>query len=154
MTAQLFLVLLLPTLGGVWIRRRWTAWVLRKCVLLRRSSMLALVALIAFVIHDEAEGLAAQLEMLLAITTLFTLLAMTAGAATAWGIGLRAADRFTLMVEYAARNLAIVTVVGVTLLGYTEFVLFAAAFFLIQVPLLLTAVAYRRLTSGLSGASG
>lgn len=148
MMSQLFIVLLLPTVAGMCIRWRWTAWVLRKGWLLRRFSMVALVALIAFVIHDQAGSLAAQMKVLLRITTLFTLLAMTAGTATAWGIRLTPAERFTLMVEYAARNLAIVTIVGATLLGHTEFVLFATAFFLIQVPLLLAVVAYRRLKSG------
>jgi len=36
-------------------------------------------------------------------------------------------------------------VVGASLLGQTEFVLFAAAFFLIQVPLMLVAIAFQRL---------
>jgi len=148
MTAQLFVVLLLPTLFGMWIRHRWRAWVNRQGTSLRRISMVALVALIAFVIRDQAVNLGEQIAVLLLITTLFTLLAMTAGAATARVLGLEPRDRFTLMVEYAARNLAIVTVVGTTLLGHTEFVLFAAAFFIIQVPMLLTAVAYRRLVSG------
>lgn len=147
MTAQLFVVLLLPTLFGMWIRHRWRAWVNRQGTSLRRISMVALVALIAFVIRDQAVNLGEQIAVLLLITTLFTLLAMTAGAATARVLGLEPRDRFTLMVEYAARNLAIVTVVGTTLLGHTEFVLFAAAFFIIQVPMLLTAVAFRRLVS-------
>ena len=55
------------------------------------------------------------------------------------------------MVEYPARNLAIATVVGAALLGHTEFVVFAAAFFIIQVPLLQAAVAFRRLKSGKQG---
>jgi BASS family bile acid:Na+ symporter len=148
MMAQLFIVLLLPTVAGMWIRRRWTAWVLRKGSLLRRFSMVALAALITFVIHAQAGSLAAQMEVLLWFITLFTLIMMIAGTAIAWGIRLAPADRFTLMVEYAARNLAIVTIVGATLLGHTELVLFAAAFFLIQVPLLLAVVAYRRLKPG------
>jgi hypothetical protein len=51
------------------------------------------------------------------------------------------------MVEYATRNLGIATVVGATLLGHTELVVFAAAFFLIQVPLLLAAVTLQRMRS-------
>ncbi|MEA3302671.1 MAG: hypothetical protein U9Q75_05260, partial [Pseudomonadota bacterium] len=50
------------------------------------------------------------------------------------------ADRFTLMVEFSVRNLGIVTVVGATLLGNTELVVFAAAFFLIQMPFMMVFV--------------
>jgi hypothetical protein len=53
------------------------------------------------------------------------------------------------MVEYAARNFAITTVVGAALPGHTQFVMFAAAFFIIQVqvPLLLAAVMFRHMSS-------
>ena len=61
------------------------------------------------------------------------------------GLGLSSRDGFCFVVEYAARNLAIATVVGASLLGQKEFVLFAAAFFLIQVPLMLVAIAFQRL---------
>jgi len=152
MTAQLFIVLLLPTVAGMWIRHRWTAWVKNRGAFLRQVSLGALIALVGFVIIDQAERLAEQIGVLLLITIMFTLLAMMAGAATGRGLGLKSHEQFTLMVEYAARNLAIATVVGVALLGHTEFVVFAAAFFIIQVPLLLAAVAFRRLKSGKQGA--
>ncbi|MGB7932387.1 MAG: bile acid:sodium symporter [Gammaproteobacteria bacterium] len=147
MMSQLFLVLLVPTAAGMWIRQRWTAFVKCKGALLRRISVGCLVALVAFVIQDQAGNLGAQIGSLFVITVLFTLLAMTAGAATAWGLRLKPHDRFVFLVEYSARNLAIATVVGVVLLGHTEFVVFAAAFFIIQVPLLLAAVMLRRMKS-------
>ena len=100
----------------------------------------ALVALVVFVIQDQADKLGAQIGSLLIATALFTLLTLMAGAATAWKLGLNAHEQFTFAVEYAARNLAIATVVGATLLGHTEFVVFAAAFFITQVPLMLAAV--------------
>jgi BASS family bile acid:Na+ symporter len=151
MIAQLFLVLLVPTAAGMWIRRRWTGFVKCKGALLRRISLGGLAALVAFVIQDQAENLGAQIGSLLVITVLFTLLAMVAGAATGWVLRLQPEDRFAFMVEYPARNLAIATVVGAALLGHTEFVVFAAAFFIIQVPLLMTAVFLRRMRSGVLG---
>jgi BASS family bile acid:Na+ symporter len=120
----------------------------RKSSLLRRISLGGLAALVAFVIQDQAGNLVAQIGSLLVITALFTLLAMLAGAATGWVVRLQPHDRFAFMVEYPARNLAIATVVGAALLGHTEFVVFAAAFFIIQVPLLMTAVILRRMRSG------
>jgi BASS family bile acid:Na+ symporter len=145
MMSQLFVVLLLPTAAGMWLRHRWTAWVRRHGNLLRQLSMGALVLLIAFIIQDQAENLAAQIGELLLTAVLFTLFAMAAGIAIGRGLGLPSRDWFCFVVEYAARNLAIATVVGASLLGQTEFVLFAAAFFLIQVPLMLVAIAFQRL---------
>lgn len=145
MISQLFVVLLLPIAAGMWMRHRWTAWVRRHANLLRQLSMGALVLLIAFIIQDQAENLAAQIGELLLTAVLFTLFAMAAGIVIVRGLGLSSRDGFCFVVEYAARNLAIATVVGASLLGQTEFVLFAAAFFLIQVPLMLVAIAFQRL---------
>ena len=145
MMSQLFVVLLLPTAAGMWVRHRWTAWVKRHGNLLRQLSLGALVLLIAFIIQDQAENLATQIGELLLTAVLFTLFAMAAGMVIGRGLGLSSRDWFCFMVEYAARNLAIATVVGASLLGQTEFVLFAAAFFLIQVPLMLMAVVFQRL---------
>jgi len=145
MMSQLFVVLLLPIAAGMWMRHRWTAWVRRHGNLLRQLSMGALVLLVAFIIQDQAENLAAQIGELLLTAALFTLFAMTAGIVIVRGLGLSSRDGFCFVVEFAARNLAIATVVGASLLGHTEFVLFAAAFFLIQVPLMLVAIAFQRL---------
>jgi BASS family bile acid:Na+ symporter len=116
--------------------------------LLRQLSLGALVLLIAFIIQDQAQNLATQIGGLLFTAVLFTLFAMTAGVVIGRGLGLSSRDWFCFVVEYAARNLAIATVVGASLLGQTEFVLFAAAFFLIQVPLMLVAIALQRLRGG------
>ena len=45
MMSQLFVVLLLPTAAGMWMRHRWTAWVRRHGNLLRQLRMGAFVLL-------------------------------------------------------------------------------------------------------------
>jgi BASS family bile acid:Na+ symporter len=147
MTTQLFVVLLLPTLAGMWIRHGFAALVQRRGELFRRISIGALVVLIAFVIQDQVHNLVARIGELLLTAVLFSLFAMAAGAATAWGLTQKPDVRFAFVVEYATRNLGIATVVGATLLGHTELVVFAAAFFLIQVPLMLAAVMLQRMKS-------
>lgn len=147
MMIQLLVLLLLPTVAGMWIRHRFAALVQRKGELFRRISIGALAVLIAFVIQDQAHNLVARIGELLLTAVLFSLFAMAAGAATAWGLRQQPDARIAFMVEYATRNLGIATVVGATLLGHTELVVFAAAFFLIQVPLLLAAVTLQRMRS-------
>jgi BASS family bile acid:Na+ symporter len=153
MVSQLLMVLLLPTVAGMWIRHRWPSAVQRRGVLLRRISIGALGALIAFVIQDQLQNLGAQIGSLFLTTVLFSLLAMAAGAATGWVLKLESHQRFSFMIEYATRNLGIATVVGATLLGHIEFVVFAAAFFIIQVPLVLAAVTLHRRGSSDRGVS-
>ena len=148
MMSQLFVVLLLPTAAGMWARHRWTVWVKRHGSLLKQLSLGALALLIAFIIQDQAENLVTQIGELFLTAVLFTLFAMAAGMVIGRMLGLSSRDWFCFMVEYAARNMAIATVVGASLLGQTEFVLFAAAFFLIQVPLMLVATAFQRPRGG------
>ncbi len=140
MISQLLLLLLLPTAVGMWIRQLWPQWVAGRANALRRISILALTLIILFVIWEQTDSLASHFMELSLSASIYTLLTMAVG----WGIGaglkVNPEDRFTLMVEFSVRNLAIVTVVGVTLLGNTELVVFAAAFFLIQMPLMLAAV--------------
>jgi len=147
MITQLFLLLLLPTATGMWVRQRWPQWVARQSNLLRKISILALAFIILFVIWEQSGSLVSHFKELVISASIYTLLTMVAGWGIGTALGVDAADKFTLMVEFSMRNLAIVTVVGATLLGNTELAVFAAAFFLIQMPFMLTAIYfYRRST--------
>lgn len=145
MISQLFLLILLPTATGMWVRHFWPRWVTKRVNSLRKFSILALVLIVLFVVWEQADNLVSHIKELALIASVYTLLTMITG----WGVGvgfkINLAGRITLMIEFSIRNLAIVTVVGATLLNNTELVVFAAAFFLIQVPFMLTAVfLYRR----------
>ena len=75
-----------------------------------------------------------------AAATLLTVLAFGAGWATAWARGAGAVDRFTIGMVFVVRNVGIATALAVTVLGRVEFAVFATAYFLAQVPILLAAV--------------
>lgn len=144
MISQLVLLLLLPTVVGMWVKHFWPQSVARRINSLRRFSILALVMIILFVLWEQAENLASLFKELVLSVSIYTLLTMVVG----WCVGnilqINSADRFTLMVEFSVRNMGIVTVVGATLLHNTALLVFAAAFFLIQVPFLLIAVYLQR----------
>jgi len=145
MISQLFLLLLVPMATGMWVRNIWPKWVARRVKLLRQFSVLALALIILFVIWEQADQLLAHVKELTLIASIYTLLSMAAGWAVGVTFDIKPADRVTLMIEFSIRNLAIVAVVGASLLKNTELVVFAAAFFLIQVPFMLTAIfLYRR----------
>jgi predicted Na+-dependent transporter len=118
--------------------RHWrSAAVKRHAPGLRRLSLAALALLIGVILYDQRGDLLGEIGPTLLAAVLYSLIAMVTG----WGVGRLAAmnreDRVTLVVEFAARNLAITAVVGIMVLGRVEFVLFGALFFLVQVPILL-----------------
>jgi ACR3 family arsenite efflux pump ArsB len=71
---------------------------------------------------------------------LLTVLAFGAGWATGWASGAGATDRFAAGMVFVVRNVRIATAIAVTVLGRVEFAVFATAYFLAQVPILLVSV--------------
>lgn len=145
MALKLAVMLVLPIAAGMALRRWQAPAVERHSRGLRRLSALALLLLIGAILSDQHENIAEDIGPTILAGVLFSVLDMAAG----WSVGrlakLNAEDRFTLLVEFAARNLAIAAVVGIMVLGRAEFVLFATLFFIVQVPILLLAVgAYSR----------
>lgn len=144
MIGQLLFVLLLPVALGMTVRHCWPAWSTRRLGVTQRLALLGLLALIGLVLYDQAALLRVAWRDQVAAALAFTLLAMAAGWAVGWISGLEPRDRFTLLCEFAVRNLAIAVLVAVTVLGRTDFVAFAAVMLLVQIPLLLLAVALYR----------
>ena len=144
MISQLVVLLLLPTIAGMWVKHFWPQSVARRINSLRRFSVLALALIILFVLWEQAEHLASLFKELALSASIYTLLTMVAGWSVGKLLNINPADRFTLMVEFSVRNMGIVTVVGATLLHNTALLVFAAAFFLIQIPFLLIAVFLQR----------
>jgi len=72
------------------------------------------------------------------------LIPVSLGPLAGWTVGFLARadgrERFTLMAEYACRNLAVTALIGVTVLDRPDFLVSGIAFFLAQIPLVLGAV--------------
>ena len=58
----------------------------------------------------------------------------------AWAGGAGEMERFSVAMVFVVRNVGVATALAVTVLGRLEFAVFATAYFLSQVPLLLVAV--------------
>jgi BASS family bile acid:Na+ symporter len=148
MTLQLILLLLFPVALGMSLRHWRAQFVERYGQFLRRLSMCALTALVISIIYNQRQLLGEDLAEVAIAALLFTLCAV----AVAWTIGmlsgLASEDRFTLVLEFSVRNLAITAAIGVTVLGRVEFLLFAAIFLLVQLILaVLMTLIYRRFLS-------
>jgi len=143
MAIQLVTMLFLPVAAGMGLRRLRPRLVKTHRRGLRWLSLLALTLLVALILLDQRQLLLATSAQLTLIAVLYSLGSMAAG----WGLGLlmrlSAADRFTLLLEFTARNLAITTMVGILVLDRPDFVLFATLFLLTQLPLIALAIVIR-----------
>jgi BASS family bile acid:Na+ symporter len=143
MATQLVTMLVLPVAAGMGLRRLRPHLVETHRRGLRWLSLLALALLVALILLDQRQLLLATSAQLTLIAVLYSVGAMAAG----WGLGLvmrlSAADRFTLLLEFTARNLAITTIVGILVLDRPDFVLFATLFLLTQLPLIALAIVIR-----------
>lgn len=143
MAMQLLLMLALPILIGMLMRGWQPAAVRHYSRTLRHLSLLALTALIALILYDQRGLLREASAEIALLALLFSAGAMAIGWTIGWVAGLSVDDRFTLLLEFTARNLAITALIGITVLGRADFVLFATLFFLTQVPLILAPIALR-----------
>jgi bile acid:Na+ symporter, BASS family len=149
LAGQLFMLLVIPVLVGMSIRRRWPDITERHGRMLLGFSIATLVALLGFIIVQELEQFVSALTKIVVAASLLTALAFGAGWVTGWASGARATDRFTVGMVFVVRNVGIATAIAVTVLGRVEFAVFATAYFLAQMPILVAAVlVYRGLRVG------
>jgi bile acid:Na+ symporter, BASS family len=140
LAGQLFFMVLLPILTGMGIRRRLPDITRRHGRSLLVVNIAALGVLLGFVIVMEAEHFAIALTEIAVAASLLTALAFVVGWAVVWASGAQVTDCFTVAIVFITRNVGIATAVAVSVLGKTEFAVFATAYFLIQVPLIVAMI--------------
>jgi BASS family bile acid:Na+ symporter len=141
---HLIVLLVLPLCCGMGLRWHWPGVAQRHGKTFLLLSVVALVALLGLVISVEAHRFADCWPETASAASLLTVLAFGAGWTTGWVSGARRPDCFAMGMVFAVRNVGIATAVAITVLGRTEFAVFAMAYFLTQVPLLLTAALISR----------
>src|SRR5262249_49826896 len=149
MLRQLAVMLILPIAAGMAFRRAKPGCVNRHERGLRVTGLAAVAALVAIIIAQQTGSFTRTLGEAAGVVTLLTLLALGVGVLVGRICRLAAAEQFVVATRFPGRNIAVAAFIAVTLLGRVEFAAFGAAYFLIQLPLLLGAVAlYRFVRSG------
>jgi bile acid:Na+ symporter, BASS family len=141
---QLAFVIALPVALGMAARLCWPAWAQAWRPWFHRAAFVLLGLLLVIVIVVERERVAAVLSQVVLVAAAFVVLSFAAGWTTGAAVRAGDADRFTLAAEFATRNIAIATTIAVTMLGRTEFAVFASVYFLTELPLMLAAIAVWR----------
>lgn len=148
LVGQLLLVLALPVLLGMGIRRRWPAAAARHRPTLQRLAFVAIGVVLTLVVVDDTEAFAGGLAVTVPLAVAFVSLSIASGWMTAALITSDRSDRFTVAAEFGTRNIVVALAIAVTLLGRVEFARFATTYALVEIPMMLGAVAvYRRLAT-------
>jgi bile acid:Na+ symporter, BASS family len=143
--AQLLVVLAAPISLGMVVRHRWPAAATRHERALRQAGFGGLGALIVFVVVNQGAEFARSLPAAVLLSAAFVSSSGLAGLVIGRFAARDRADRFTLAVEFATRNVAVATAIAVTLAGRIEMAVFATTYFLTEMPIMLAAVVlYRR----------
>ncbi len=149
MMGQLLVLLVLPIGLGMWIRGAKPAFYFRCQRVLRVMGIAGVVVVLVLLLADQREAVWNEGASMVGTAALFTLCAMAVALVVAHSLRLSAEDRLTVVVEFTARNTAIVALTAVALLDSSAFALFAAVFTVAQIPLIgLVVLAYRRWPGG------
>lgn len=142
---RLTLMLALPLLVGMAIRRVWPGFVERHGNTARRIVLAGITCLLAYIMVTQHKRLAAEWQQTAVAAAVFMALALLAGLAFGRLLRLSKDDTVTVGIGFAVRNVALAMAIAVTLLNRIEYAVFAAVYFLTEVPLLLGAVAVYRM---------
>ncbi|CRI64205.1 membrane hypothetical protein [Thiocapsa sp. KS1] len=104
---------------------------------LRRLSLLGLAILVGAILYTARADLASGMGPMVTAALVFSVTAMLTGWVLGWLVGLNRRDRFTLLLEFGVRNLALVALIGITVFGRVELVLFATLFLVVEMPIAL-----------------
>jgi len=149
MIGQLAALVLLPVALGMLVRSRRPELVLRYAGRLRQVVLGALVVLMTVALSSDSTGLVGQVFLGLGVGLAWTAVATAVGLAVARLLGLGGPDAFTMVVEFAVKNVGLAAIVALSGFGRPEFAIFAGSYILTGYPLAaLAALVYRRVTRG------
>ena len=136
---QLTLFVLLPILIGMSTRVRWSTATLRWLPRLNRVCLVALVLVLLAVFVDQLGAVSNSVVSIVLLAVLFTFLGFAVGAALGWILKIGIAATSSLALEFSVRNLGVMALVAVTVLGRPDYLLFGAVFLVVQFPIALLA---------------
>lgn len=144
--AGMVLLVAVPVLAGMAVRRYRPALAVRLDRPLRIASLLGVVLLLGLVFATQGARIRESEWIATAAAVLaFTGAALLAGAGFGRALRLDGRSTFTVALLFATRNVGLGLTLAVIMLGRVDYAVFAAVYFLAETPLLLAAAGlYRR----------
>jgi BASS family bile acid:Na+ symporter len=139
LVSQLVMFLLVPIALGMWLRARRPQQAARYVSWANRIAIVAIIGLTAASAASGGEALPSGGEFAQAVVAavLWTALAMAIGWCMGLLLGLDADDRFTFLIEFGARNIALAFIVAVASLGRLELAFFTGAYSMTGFPIVI-----------------
>jgi BASS family bile acid:Na+ symporter len=145
---QVLTGLLLPVGAGMLVRHYAPGFVQRNHERLQRLSLVAVVAMLAIILIDQAATIAHNLGSIVLAAVLFTVAAAALGFGIARAFAWPRADAITVLAGFPSRSLSIAALISINVLGRADFLAFAAPFFVVQALLLVPVMLLARPAGG------
>lgn len=142
---RLLLIMVFPLFVGMVIRNFKSKFVENYSNILRNICIVGLVGLVIYIILSQHERLAVEWQHTAIASGIFIVLSMAVGLAFAKSLGMDVSSVVTTGILFPVRNVALAIVIAITLLSHVEYTVFAVVYFLIEVPLLLSATLVYRI---------
>jgi BASS family bile acid:Na+ symporter len=152
---QLVTVLGLPVAMGMWLRRRAPDLADRHARTLRRIAFVGTGFVLLLIVLEAPNAFLSGLSTTVPLAAAFVASSIVAGWLTSALVTEDRSNRFTIAAEFGTRNVAVAMAIAVTILGQVAFARFAVTYALVEIPLMLAAVAlFRRYRTAADGALG
>jgi len=133
---QIVTGLLFPAGVGMLVRYYAPAFTEHNRVRFQRLSVLALAAMLAIILTDQAATIERNLASIVVASALFTAGAAALGLGVAKVMSWNRADTITMLAAFPSRSLSVAALIALNVLGRSDFLSFAATFYLVQALLL------------------
>ena len=112
--------------------------------------MIGLVVVLSFALAEPEQVQYEGGGTALLAAVVWTACAMAIGWTIAASMRLDSADRFTFLIEFSARNIAIASIVALSGFGRADLTLFSGVYFAVGYPMTIAAVFWRRRQYGVT----
>tara|TARA_R100001377_G_scaffold12931_1_gene6521 strand:+ start:36 stop:896 length:861 start_codon:yes stop_codon:yes gene_type:complete len=141
---QLVLLLLCPVVLGMTLRY-WKPVLIQKMMpIFEKIGGMGLLLLLLTILAKFQHKIAEQLSSLVLLALVFTLTSLFIAYCLGRILKLCQSDQAAVVIEFPVRNLALAALIAVNLFQNSDYLLFAAVFFVIQTPIMLAITAWYR----------
>lgn len=141
---QLVLLLFCPVILGMMLRSRQATLTRKIMPTLEKIGGLGLLLLLLSILIKFQQKIIEQLSSLILLALIFTFTSLFIAYLLSFLLKLRQSDEAVVVIEFPVRNLALAALIAINVFQNSDYLLFAAIFFIIQTPIMLLITAYYR----------
>lgn len=134
---QLVLLLLFPVVFGMFLRSMKPQLMIMFMPTLEKIGAVGLLLLLLAIFFKFHQKIVEQLSSLLLLALIFTFASLLIAYCLSLILKLNKKDEAAVVIEFPVRNLALAALIAVSIFKNTDYLLFAAVFFVIQTPIML-----------------